>query len=64
MSFENRELSPAGYAVPSQAIDITQDSSVNFWTQKLACSELELRVAVADVGDVASDVGTRLGRVM
>lgn len=64
MSFENRELSPANSAVQGQAIDITRDSSVNFWTQKLDCSEFELRVAVAEVGDVASDVGTRLGRAL
>jgi Protein of unknown function (DUF3606) len=45
-----------------QPININEPASVNYWLNTLQCSELELRVAVADVGPMASDVGNQLGR--
>ncbi len=48
----------------SQPIDINEESSVNYWVNTLHCSELELRVAVAEVGPMVGDVGDRLGRVL
>ena len=43
-------------------IDITAEPAVRYWTERLACSELELRYAVASVGERADDVRDRLGR--
>ena len=48
----------------NQPIDINEESSVNYWVNTLHCSELELRVAVAEVGPMVSDVGEQLGRVL
>jgi hypothetical protein len=48
----------------SQPININEESSVNYWVDTLHCSELELRVAVAEVGPMVGDVGNRLGRVL
>lgn len=47
-----------------QPIDINEESSVNYWVNTLHCSELELRVAVAEVGPMVGDVGNQLGRVL
>ena len=44
-----------------QPININEEASLNYWVQTLACSELELRVAVAEVGTTARDVGSELG---
>lgn len=44
-----------------QPININEEASVNYWVNALACSELELRVAVAEVGTTARDVGNELG---
>jgi predicted secreted protein len=49
-------------SLANQPIDITQQDSLAFWQNKLDCSEEELRVAVADVGPLAGDVGDQLGR--
>ena len=49
---------------PIGAIDITQESSLNYWVAALDCSELELRVAVAEVGPAARDVSNELGKVL
>ena len=49
---------------PIGAIDITQESSLNYWVAALDCSELELRVAVAEVGPAAKDVSNELGKVL
>lgn len=51
-------------ALRNQRIDITQQASLNYWVAALACSELELRVAVAEVGPAAKDVSNELGRVL
>lgn len=48
----------------SQPININEESSVSYWVNTLHCSELELRVAVAEVGPMVGDVGDRLGRVL
>jgi hypothetical protein len=45
-----------------QPININEPASVHYWTQTLACSELELRMAVAEVGIKPGDVGSQLGR--
>jgi hypothetical protein len=45
-----------------QPIDITRQDSVNYWSSTLGCSEFDLRVAVAEVGPTARDVGNELGR--
>ena len=45
-----------------QPIDITHQDSVNYWSSALGCSEFDLRVAVAEVGPTATDVGNELGR--
>ena len=48
-------------ALARQPIDINQDDSVSYWSTALGCSEFDLRVAVAEVGPAASDVGNELG---
>jgi hypothetical protein len=45
-----------------EPIDITHQDSVNYWSSALGCSEFDLRVAVAQVGPRAKDVGNELGR--
>ncbi len=45
-----------------QPININEPASIDYWTQALDCSELELRVAVAEVGVTPGDVGSQLGR--
>ena len=49
-------------ALTRQPIDINQEDSVSYWSSALGCSEFDLRVAVAEVGPAASDVGNELGR--
>lgn len=49
---------------PVGAIDITQPASLNYWVAALDCSELELRVAVAEVGPAAQDVSNELGKML
>lgn len=44
-----------------QPIDINEPDSVDYWSSALGCSEFDLRVAVAEVGPAARDVGNRLG---
>lgn len=44
-----------------QPIDINHPDSVNYWSSALGCSEFDLRMAVAEVGPTARDVGNRLG---
>lgn len=55
---------PSTAGLASQPININEDDSVNYWTRTLDCSELELRVAVAEVGSLAGDVGSQLGKVL
>lgn len=54
-------LAQDDHALLNQAININEDSSVNYWVTALRCSELELRMAVAQVGTGVRDVGTELG---
>ncbi|MES1980296.1 MAG: DUF3606 domain-containing protein [Pseudomonadota bacterium] len=54
----------APQVLDSQPININEESSVSYWVNTLNCSELELRVAVAEVGPMVGDVGNRLGRVL
>jgi Protein of unknown function (DUF3606) len=49
-------------ALARQPIDINHEESVNYWSSALGCSEFDLRVAVAEVGPAASDVGNELGK--
>jgi len=55
---------PADTALNNEPIDINQEASLNYWVAALACSELELRVAVAEVGPAAKDVSNELGRTL
>lgn len=48
----------------NEPIDINEEASLNYWVAALDCSELELRVAVAEVGPAAKDVSTELGRAL
>ena len=43
-------------------IDVNQPHEIRYWTQRLGCSEQELRAAVARAGVVADDVRVALGR--
>ncbi|MEO8387011.1 MAG: DUF3606 domain-containing protein [Polaromonas sp.] len=49
-------------ALKNEPININEEASLKYWVSALDCSELELRVAVAQVGPVAVDVSTELGR--
>ena len=49
-------------ALALRPIDINQEDSVSYWSSALGCSEFDLRVAVAEVGPAASDVGNELGK--
>ena len=49
-------------ALALQPIDINQEDSVSYWSSALGCSEFDLRVAVAEVGPAAGDVGNELGK--
>ena len=58
-------LRPAGlHALTNEPININEDDSVNYWVAALDCSELELRVAVAEVGPAARDVCNELGKAV
>lgn len=60
---QNFPLSPMPLeALARQPIDINQEDSVSYWSSALGCSEFDLRVAVAEVGPAASDVGNELGK--
>lgn len=48
----------------NESININEEASVNYWLAALRCSEFELRVAVAEVGTGAKDVGFELGRAL
>ena len=43
-------------------IDVNQPHEIRYWTQRLGCSEQELRAAVAQAGVMADDVRAALGR--
>ncbi|MDB5890092.1 MAG: hypothetical protein JWP47_923 [Polaromonas sp.] len=51
-------------AVANEFININEQSSVGYWLTTLECSEYELRMAVAEVGAVARDVGIELGKAV
>ena len=53
---------PAFHPLSSESININEEASVNYWLAALGCSEFELRVAVAEVGPGAKDVGIELGK--
>ena len=61
MDLSSAEFPHASQPLQAQPIDINRESAVNYWVDKLGCSEFELRVAVAEVGPFAGDVGNRLG---
>ena len=55
-------LAQAQPAVNADRININEEASLSYWVAALDCSELQLRVAVAEVGPAVADVGTELGR--
>jgi hypothetical protein len=55
---------PDVHTLMNEPININEDASIDYWLAALRCSELELRMAVAQVGTGARDVGTELGRVV
>jgi hypothetical protein len=48
----------------NQPINVNEEESLKYWVSALDCSELELRVAVAEVGPSVKDVSNELGRVL
>jgi hypothetical protein len=48
----------------NESINLNEEASVNYWLAALECTELELRVAIAEVGQIAKDVGNELGKVV
>lgn len=56
--------SKAFEAVANEFININEQSSVGYWLTTLKCSEYELRMAVAEVGAGARDVGIELGKAV
>jgi propanediol dehydratase large subunit len=48
----------------NQPIDINEAASVDYWVHALDTTEYDLRMAVAQVGPAALDVGTQLGRAL
>lgn len=54
--------SNAPYGSQNDCININEESSLNYWLAALECDEFQLRVAVAEVGPGARDVGDALGR--
>lgn len=55
---------PAADASLDEPINVNEEASLNYWVSVLDCSELELRVAVAQVGPSVKDVSNELGRVL
>lgn len=55
------EQQPDLRALKNGPININEEASVNFWVAALGCSEAALRLAVAEVGPAAQDVGIELG---
>ena len=43
-------------------INVNEPHEIRYWTQRLSCSEQELRAAVARAGIMADDVRVALGR--
>ena len=64
MDYSSADMSQAAQPLQAQPIDINREAAVNYWVDKLGCSEFELRVAVAEVGPFAADVGNRLGKAL
>jgi hypothetical protein len=64
MTLASNSDSAAPEAFQSEFININEEESLNYWVTALECSELQLRVAVAEVGPEASEVGDALGRRM
>ena len=64
MQFNSPSFLPNVHAPFNEPININEPASVNYWLAALRCSELELRMAVAEVGTGARDVGTELGRAV
>jgi len=53
------------YMGPSDSwhVDLDEEWELQLWTREFACTETELRAAVAAVGPVAGRVRWHLGRV-
>ncbi|MDB5869021.1 MAG: hypothetical protein JWP96_1353 [Polaromonas sp.] len=64
MQTTSRLHTPAFPPSPDESININEEASVNYWIAALGCSEFELRVAIAEVGSGAKDVGIELGRAV
>ncbi len=54
---------PQDASFSNEPININEEASLSYWVKALDCSELELRLAVAQVGPYSRDVGTELGRI-
>ena len=52
---------PADANQSHAAIDLRSDEQIERWCGKLQCSEVELRRAVADVGELPLQVAEHLG---
>ncbi len=63
-SLSNPAAASANAPLNNQPIDVNEEASLNYWVSALDCSELELRVAVAEVGPSVKDVSDELGRVL
>ena len=55
---------PVSKSLTNESININEKASVDYWVTTFECSEFDLRMAVADVGTSAKDVGTELGRAV
>jgi hypothetical protein len=55
---------PVDVPLKYEPINVNEEASLNYWVSALECSELELRVAVAEVGPAVQDVSNELGRVL
>lgn len=62
MTFASSSYSAGLEAIHPEFININEEASLNYWVTALQCSELQLRVAVAEVGHEASEVGDALGK--
>lgn len=49
-------------AADASRINLSEDWEVKYWTKTLACSVLQLREAVEQVGTVAADVRAYLAK--
>lgn len=56
----NEEVTLAPHATGADRIDTVSDEALRIWAKRLAVSEDQIKAAVAEVGDRASDVELHL----